>query len=125
MIYSKNFKQETLKLPEEGYKEIKITNEQLRIINILSSALLEFVHIPEIKMKSILWYVICEWQIRNNICILDIYSMPIGKQLDIVKEIFRNVKKKLINMLNEPKKDNELLLDVAVERAFKLFLEDA
>jgi len=73
-------------------------------------------------MKGILWISMREWQIKHNKTIAEVWTMPIGKQLNVVKEIIRLVKKKLKNMLNYPKEESELLLDVAFEKSFKLYL---
>ena len=73
-------------------------------------------------MKAILWISMREWQIKHNKTIAEVSTMPIGKQLNVVKEIIRLVKKKLKSMLNDPKEESELLLDVAFEKSFKLYL---
>ncbi len=73
-------------------------------------------------MKVILWFSMREWQIKHNKTIAEVSTMPIGKQLNIVKEIIRLIKKKLKSMLNDPKEESELLLDVAFEKSFKLYL---
>jgi len=73
-------------------------------------------------MKGILWFSMREWQFNHNMTIAEVSLMSIGKRLNVVKEIIRIVKNKLKNMLNDPKKESEILLDVAFEKAFKLYL---
>ena len=76
-------------------------------------------------MKGIAWNALREWQIRNNMTISEIAELPIGKRLNTIKEIFCIGNKMLKTMLKQPKSRNEIIIDIAFEKAFKLFLNYA
>ncbi|MFX1304195.1 MAG: hypothetical protein ACFE9X_12640 [Promethearchaeota archaeon] len=113
---------EALKNTEEDYEKVNLTVDQSKIIQEMSRFLCKFIKIPEIAMKGIAWNALREWQIRNNKAIPEIADLPLGKKLNVIKVIFCIGKKMLKTMLKQPKSRNEIIIDIAFEKAFKLFL---
>ncbi len=74
-------------------------------------------------MDSIAWASMREWQIKNKKKIVDIQKLRVHEQLIIIKELFCIGREKLKDMLASSKVQSEILLDIAFEKAFKLFLE--
>lgn len=122
ITYAIDFNEESLKIAEKDFQKIKITKQQSIIIRELTNFFSKFINISELAMKGILWNSMREWQLKHNKTIAEVWTMPIEKQLYIVKEFISLVKKKLKNMLKDPKEESELLLDVAFEKSFKLYL---
>ncbi len=125
LSYNINFDKEALKNTEDDYEKVSLTVDQSKIIQEISRFLCEFIRIPEIAMKGIAWNALREWQIRNNMTISEIAELPIGKRLNTIKEIFCIGNKMLKTMLKQPKSRNEIIIDIAFEKAFKLFLNYA
>lgn len=123
LSYTINFDLEALKDTEEVYEKVKLTAEQSKIIQEISRFLSEIIKLPDITIKAMTWNAIREWQIRNNKTIADIRELPIGKRLNTVKEIFCIGNKILKTMLKQPKTKSEIIIDIAFEKAFKLFLD--
>ncbi|MBA7625472.1 hypothetical protein ES703_32902 [subsurface metagenome] len=123
LSYTINFDLEALKDTEEVYEKVKLTAEQSKIIQEISKFLSEIIKLPDIAIKAMTWNAIREWQIRNNKTIADIRELPIGKRLNTVKEIFCIGNKILKTMLKRPKTKSEIIIDIAFEKAFKLFLD--
>lgn len=123
LSYTINFDLEALKDTEEVYEQVKLTAEQSKIIQEISRFLSEIIKLPDIAIKAMTWNAIREWQIRNNKTIADIRELPIGERLNTVKEIFCIGNKILKTMLKQPKTKSEIIVDIAFEKAFKLFLD--
>ena len=107
---------------KEDYEKVNLTVEQSRIIHEISKFLRQFIKLPEITMKSIIWNALKEWQIKNNMVIAEIRELPIGIRLNTIKGIFCMGNKMLKTMLKQPKSKGEIIIDIAFEKAFKLFL---
>ena len=122
LSYTINFDLEALKDTEEIYEKVNLTVEQNRIIHEISRFISQIIKLPETAIKAITWNAIREWQIRNNKTIAEIRELPIGKRLNAVKEIFCIGNKMLKTMLKQPKDKSEIIIDIAFEKAFKLFL---
>jgi len=78
---------------------------------------------PILAARGVVWLAMREWQISYKKTIAEIRDLPIPKRLKAVKEIFNIGKRMLKTMLNEPKDQNEMLVDIAYEKAFKLFID--
>ncbi|NVM35402.1 MAG: hypothetical protein HWN81_07390 [Candidatus Lokiarchaeota archaeon] len=122
LSYTINFDLEALKKTEEVYEQVNLTIEQNKIIHEISRFINKIIKLPDTAIKAITWNAIREWQIRNNKTIAEIRELPIGKRLNAVKEIFCTGDKMLKTMLKQPKNKSEILIDIAFEKAFKLFL---
>jgi hypothetical protein len=73
-------------------------------------------------MKSITWNALREWQIKNIKTIAEIRELPIGTRLNTIKGIYCMGNKMLKTMLKQPKSKSEIIIDIAFEKVFKLFL---
>lgn len=122
LSYTINFDLEALKDTEEVYEKVNLTLEQTKIIRDISRFISQIIKLPDIAIKAITWNAIREWQIRKNKTIAEIRELPIGKRLNAVKEIFCIGNKMLKTMLKQPKDKSEIIIDIAFEKAFKLFL---
>ncbi len=122
LSYNINFNLEALKDTEEVYEKVKPTIEETKIINEISRFLSQNIMLSNSITKAITWNAIREWQIRNNKTIAYVRELPIGKRLNAIKEMFSIENKILKTMLNHPKDKSEIIIDIAFEKAFKLFL---
>jgi len=113
---------EALKNTGNDYANIKYTSEQSKLINEISAVLCVIIQIPEAAMKGIVWNALREWQLKNNKTIAEIAKLPIARRLNAVKEIFLLGNKILKRMLKQPESKNEIILDIAFEKAFKYYL---
>ncbi|MFX0037889.1 MAG: hypothetical protein ACFFCY_04220 [Promethearchaeota archaeon] len=111
-----------LKNTGSGYGKVECTSEQSSLIDEISAVLCMIIQIPETSMKGIVWNALRDWQIKSNNTIADIMTFSIAKRLNAVKEIFYHGNKILKRMLKHPKSKNEIILDVAFEKAFKHYL---
>lgn len=118
-----NFNEVALKTSEEDYNKVKFTSEKSQIIQEIAKFLHEIIRIPELAIKGITYKALTEWQIKNDKTIMEITEMPIGKRLNVVKEIFNIGKKIMKGMLRDPNDESEIMIDIAFEKAFKYFLE--
>jgi hypothetical protein len=121
--YTVQFDEEALRSSEEHYINVEVSKRQLKLIKGISKIVCEFINIPELPMKATAWNALREWQIKNNISIAEIPKMPIGKGLNAVKEIFSIGKRMVKEMVKDPIKRNESIIDIVFEKAFKYFLE--
>ena len=122
LSYTINFDLDALKNTEEVYEKVILTVEQSKIIHSISRFISQIIKLPDTTIKAITWNAIREWQIRNNKTIAEIRELPIGKRLNAVKEIFCIGDRMLKTMLKQPKNKSEIIIDIAFEKAFKLFL---
>ncbi|MFX1418281.1 MAG: hypothetical protein ACFE9N_05095 [Promethearchaeota archaeon] len=122
LSYTINFDMEALKSTEEDYVKVKYTREQVKLINQISSVLGIIIQIPETTIKAIVWNALREWQLKNNKTIAEISEVPVDKRLNAVKEIFHLGNKILKSMLKDPKSKNEIILEIAFQKAFTYYL---
>ena len=113
---------ESLKTTEAEYIKVKYTPDQSKLIQEISTFLSIIIQIPETAIKGIVWNALREWQVKNNKTIADIAKLPITRRLNAVKEIFLLGNKILKSMLKQPESKNEIILDIAFEKAFKYYL---
>ncbi len=111
-----------LRHTEEDYKNIECTANQSKFIEEISTFLCFIIKIPESAIKGIVWNALIDWQLKNNKTIAKIAEMPIGENLNAVKEIFRFGRNILKRMLIDPKAKSEIIIDIAFEKAFKYYL---
>ncbi|MHA2281339.1 MAG: hypothetical protein ACXAC5_10840 [Promethearchaeota archaeon] len=121
--YKVQFDEEALRSSEENYINVEVTKRQLKLIRGISNIICEFINIPELAMNATAWNALREWQIRNNMSIVEIQKMPKGKGLNAVKEIFTIGKRMVKEMVKDPIKRNENIIDIVFEKAFMFFLE--
>jgi len=117
------FDEVALKISEDHYNKVRITETQKKLINGICKVLCEFINIPDLAMKGTAYKALSKWQVVNNSTILKISDMPIGRGLNAVKEIFRIYKNLLKEMLTDPQNKNKTIIDIAFEKAFKMILD--
>ncbi len=125
LSYTINFDKEALKNTEKGLKDVKLTTEQLKIVQELSKFICEIIKLPEIAIRANIWKALKEWQIKNNNIIEDIAELPIELRLNAVKEIFIICKNLLKKMVREPKNQSDIIIDIAFEKSFKYYLKNS
>lgn len=113
---------EALKTTEAEYIKVKYTPDQSKLIQEISTFLSIIIQIPKTAIKGIVWNALREWQLKNNKTIAEIAKLPIARRLNAVKEIFLLGNKILKSMLKQPESKNEIILDIAFEKAFKYYL---
>ena len=105
------------------YVRNKFIPNQLKLIREISDGLCEIISIPILAMRGIIWRALDEWQVRNGKGIAEITNLSSSEKLFFVKEIFNIAKKELKIILIDPIDQNEKLLDIIFEKAFKHYLE--
>ena len=123
MAYALNFNKEEISSRQIDYARVNFKPEQQKLIKIISNLICEQIEIPELAMRCITWYALSDWQKMKNKTISEIAGMEITEKLTTFKEIFNIGKVRLKEMLLFPKESSELLLDIALERAFKYYLQ--
>jgi len=123
LTYALNFNKEELSSIQIDYAKINFKPEQLSLIKTISKLICEQISIPYLAMRSTAWFALIEWQKRENKMISEIPSMSMAKKLKATKQIFNIGKERLKSMLDYPKEQSEMLLDICFERAFKYYLE--
>ena len=113
---------EALKQSEKDYEKIECTAKQFQFIEEISKFLCCIIKIPESAVRIVVLNALKECQIKRNITIAKIEEMSIGKRLNVVKEIFYIGGILLKRMLKDPKVKSEVLIDIALEKAFKYYL---
>ena len=121
MAFAVGINQESLEQSIEDYKKIQLTPEQKLITETIANDLGEFLEIPEMVRKVLTWKSQQEWQLINNKTISDILDMPTNDRIVAVKELFNIGKKNLKDVLSN-RKEQELYVDIAFEKAYKLYL---
>ena len=122
MTYALNFNKEEISSIQIDYAKIIFRPEQLNLVKTISSLICEQISIPQLAMRSTIWFSLSEWQKRKNKLISEIATMNMTDKLFATKEIFNIGKDRLKEMLLCPKEQSEILLDIAFERAFKFYL---
>ena len=105
------------------YIKVSFNPVQLKLIQNIAKRLCELVNVSIPAMRGIIWHALSEWQRKHNKTINEINNMLVSEKICAAKDIFNIGKKELKAMLNEPKEQAELLLDIVFERAFKYYME--
>ena len=125
LSYTINFDKEALKNTENDLKDVKLTTEQLKIVQELSKFICEIIKLPEIAIRANIWKALKEWQIKNNKTIEAIAELPVELRLNTVKEIFIICKNLLKKMVRDPKDQSDIIIDIAFEKSFKYYLKNS
>ena len=125
LSYKINFDKEALKNTEKDLKDVKLTTEQLKIVQELSKFICEIIKLPEIAIRANIWKALKEWQIKNNKTIEAIAELPVELRLNTVKEIFIICKNLLKKMVRDPKDQSDIIIDIAFEKSFKYYLKNS
>ncbi len=123
MTYALNFNKDEIISIQIDYARINFKPEQLKLIRVITNLVCEQISIPELAMRSNIWFALNEWQMNHNMSVAEIVNFPISDKLIAFKEIFNFGKERLKGMLSYPKDQSEILIDIAFERAFKFYLD--
>ncbi|MHA2049141.1 MAG: hypothetical protein ACW986_05960 [Promethearchaeota archaeon] len=78
--------------------------------------------VPELVLKGVIIKAMEEWLLKNNKTAETIHSMPIHLKLNMMKQIFNIGKKILKQMVTAPKKKQSIIVDIAFEKAFNIYM---
>jgi len=123
LTYALNFNKEELSSIQIDYAKINFRPEQLSLIKTISKLICEQISIPPLAMRSTAWFALIEWQKMENKLISEIPNMSMADKLKATKKIFNFGKERLKTLLDYPKEQSEMLLDICFERAFKYYLD--
>ncbi|MFX0146152.1 MAG: hypothetical protein ACFE8E_00175 [Candidatus Hodarchaeota archaeon] len=104
------------------YIKLKVDPIQLKVIRDISNGLCELMNVPLLAMRGIIWRALNQWQIKNKKTISEIMDLPLNENLIAAKEIFDIAKGKLKAIITEPVDQNEQLLDIIFEKAFRYYM---
>jgi len=124
MSYAIKINEDFLNKAIKDYKEVKLTLEQESMIIETSRLISQFLEIPELAIQIITWKAHIDWQKKHEKVIADIANLPPVERLTAVKELF-NIGKKYLKDLLSNREEQELLVDIAFDKAFKLYLVQA
>ena len=105
------------------YVKLKFDPNQLKVIRDISNGLCELMNIPLLAMRGIIWRALNQWQINNKKTVSEIIDLPLNERLFAAKEIFDIAKNKLKAIITEPIDQNEQLLDIIFEKAFRYYMD--
>jgi len=124
MTYAINFNEAVLKNIEYDYVKVKLNPDKIKWIQGISKEISKHISIPSLALKGIICHSLGEWQEKNNKKISEISNTPFEDIMIAAKYIFLSCKKTSKEVLQAPKDQSELLLDIAFERGFKTFIEN-
>lgn len=73
-------------------------------------------------MRGIIWEALKDWHLKSNKSIIEILKMPIANRLNEIKDIFCLSNKILKQMIKQPESKEEIIIDIAFEKALKYYL---
>ena len=123
MTYALNFNKDEITSIQTDYATKNFNPEQLKLITAITAPVCEQISIPVLAMRSTIWFSLKVWQRKYNIPTSEITNFPISNKLKAFKEIFNIGKERLKCMLSYPKEQSEILIDIAFDKAFKLYLD--
>jgi len=121
-MFAIKFEEDAIRNIQKDYIQVKCNPFQLKMIMKISEAICEQIDIPMLAMRAATWYALREWQLRNNKTIAELNCSDIKSNILAGKEIFDIGKHILKKILKEPNIENEMKLDIAYEKAFKIYL---
>ncbi|TFG18200.1 MAG: hypothetical protein EU531_00805 [Promethearchaeota archaeon] len=122
MTFAIKFEEDAIRDIQRDYIQVKCSPFQLFLIKRISEAICEQIDIPMLTIRAATWYTLKEWQLRNNRTIAEVNCSDIKSKIIAGKEIFDIGKHILKQFLKEPSVENEMKLDIAYEKAFKIYL---
>jgi len=105
------------------YIKLKFDPNQLKVIRDISNGLCELMDVPLLAIRGTIWRALNQWQIKNKKTISEIIDLPLNEKLIAAKEIFDIAKEKLKEIITEPIDQNEQLLDIIFEKAFRYYMD--
>jgi len=122
LTFAIEFEEDAIKNIQKDYIQVKCDPNQLKLIKSVSQILSEQIDVPILTMRGVTWYALKEWQTINNKNIAQLNNFPITEKLFAAKEIFDIGKRVLTEILKDPCNENKNKLDIAYEKAFKIYL---
>lgn len=122
MMFAIKFEEEAIRDIQRDYIQVKCNPFQLKLIKKISEAICEQINIPMLAMRAATWNALKEWQLKNNKTIAELNCSDNRSKIRAGKEIFDIGKEILKKILKEPNSENEIKLDIAYEKAFKIYL---
>ena len=122
MTFAIKFEEDAIRNIQRDYIQVKCNPFQLKLIKKISEAICEQINLPMLTMRAATWYALKEWQLRNSKTIAELNCSDIKSKIIAGKEIFDIGKYILKQILKEPNSENEMKLDIAYEKAFKIYL---
>ena len=122
MTFAIKFEEDAIRDIQRDYIQVKCNPFQLKLIKKISEAICEQIDVPMLAMRAATWYALKEWQLRNNKTIAELNCSDNRTKMIAGKEIFDIGKRILKKILKEPNTENEMKLDIAYEKAFKIYL---
>ena len=123
LTFAINFEEKAISDLELDYVKLIIKPEQLKFINEISKVVCDQIKIPVLAMRAITWKAMMDWQNRHNKPISEISGMSPPQRIIAAKQVFNLGRKHLKCMLSQPKQESEIILDIAFEKAFKIYVE--
>jgi len=123
LTFAINFEEKAISDLELDYVKLIIKPEQLKMIHDISKAICKQIDMPILAVRATIWRALRDWQIKHNKPISDIVCMSPADKLIAAKQIFNLGKTCLKCHLSHPKQESEILIDIAFEKAFKLYIE--
>lgn len=122
LTFAIKFEEEAIRNFQRDYIKVKCNPFQLNLIKKISEAICAQIDVPMLAMRAATWCAFKEWQLRNNKTIAELNCSDIKTKIKAGKDIFDIGKNVLKKILKEPNVENEMILEIAYEKAFKLYL---
>lgn len=105
-----------------GYDMNNPIIDQSRHFRLLIKTLSRLIDVSEAVLKAVILKALKVWLLKNNKPVEIIHSLPLNLKLNMIKQIFNIGKTILKQMLTPPKEKQEVIMDIAFERAFKFYM---
>ena len=122
MTFAIKFEEKAIRHIQRDYIQVKCNPFQLKLIKKISEAICKLIDIPILTIRAATWYALKEWQLKNNKNVTEINFLDIRGKIVAGKEIFDICKHILEEVLKEPNAEDIMKLDIAYEKAFKIYL---
>jgi hypothetical protein len=123
LTFAIQFEEDAIRNIQRDYIKVKCNPFQLKLIKKISETICEQIDIPILAIRAATWYALKEWQLKYNKTISELNSLDIKNKIIAGKKIFDIGKSTLKQYLKEPKYEDEMKLDIAYEKGFKIFLK--
>ena len=122
LTFAIKFEEEAIKNIQRDYIQVKCNPYQLKVIKKISQTICEQIDIPMLFIRAATWFALNQWELKESKTIIELNSLDIRSKIIAGKQIFDIGKQVLKQFLKEPKIENEMKLDIAYEKAFKIYL---
>lgn len=123
MVHAISLNKQVLEHIQKDYVKLILNPIQLKFIQIFSNRLCEFLDIPILAIRGIIWQTLREWQFRTDNVVSEMVNFSPRDRLLSAKEIFNIAKRRIKEILTDPNKQSEIdMLDIVFERAFRSYM---